>query len=619
MKAAKKLLFLVTLFALLLPYTVMLAEGERGRAETFFDDYTVVREDGSVEILSREKVSTYDASTFEDYQKENTVYTVKKNGVVRNTYNSLAGAVESVTDSGFGISAAAIAPGDVEIIENNLTYGTDTGVVIFKNTSSTVTYINRETGADTYISPSYAPDAAYLGMEGNTVYFRQAGCIGAVPKDSVYVMTYEDFKKAGYVTSVYRVSNGKLYHCITTDLRSYTSKYTVGYIQPYMSEGMDYFSFDGHYFYTTYEQMVKDYIAGTTAGAINPDRPYYNYYQYLSHRTTAFCTAQQINEYIAARTAVTSKLQNTGDAFVSHQNTYGSNALLMFGLAVNESAWGNSKLAMDKNNLFGHGAVDSNPYYGANGYASPNDSINYHAQYFVSRGYLDPTDWRYFGPHLGDKNSGMNVKYASDPYWGEKAASQAYLFSEYFEEKNDLNKYTLLIGDGDQRIYKNPAQAGYFYSTGNGSKPYPTLDFPFTVLETVTGETVNGSNVWYKIATDPDLKDDRSGFIIRDDGTYHPSNSYGYVHESQVKAVVKKEEPPKPPVTDPVKIYGGDINGDGRVEAKDVVIYARYLADWDIQIDAGQADLNQSGKIETADIVLLKRYLAGWNYELIRL
>ena len=37
---------------------------------------------------------------------------------------------------------------------------------------------------------------------------------------------------------------------------------------------------------------------------------------------------------------------------------------------------------------------------------------------------LDPvTDSRYYGANLGDKASGICVKYASDPYWGEKAAS----------------------------------------------------------------------------------------------------------------------------------------------------------------------------------------------------
>ena len=40
------------------------------------------------------------------------------------------------------------------------------------------------------------------------------------------------------------------------------------------------------------------------------------------------------------------------------------NALMMFGTASNESAYGTSRIAMDKNNLFGYGASDSDPYIG---------------------------------------------------------------------------------------------------------------------------------------------------------------------------------------------------------------------------------------------------------------
>ena len=34
------------------------------------------------------------------------------------------------------------------------------------------------------------------------------------------------------------------------------------------------------------------------------------------------------------------------------------------------------------------------------------------------RGYLNINDYRYFGGQLGNKGSGINVKYAGDPYWG---------------------------------------------------------------------------------------------------------------------------------------------------------------------------------------------------------
>ena len=45
------------------------------------------------------------------------------------------------------------------------------------------------------------------------------------------------------------------------------------------------------------------------------------------------------------------------------------------------------------------------------------------------RGYTDPVDdWRYMGSHVGNKGSGMNVRYASDPFWGEKIAGWYYRF-----------------------------------------------------------------------------------------------------------------------------------------------------------------------------------------------
>ncbi|HAX72445.1 MAG TPA: hypothetical protein DCY20_02845, partial [Firmicutes bacterium] len=37
-----------------------------------------------------------------------------------------------------------------------------------------------------------------------------------------------------------------------------------------------------------------------------------------------------------------------------------------------------------------------------------------------------PQDWRYYGGMLGNKNMGANVKYASDPFWAEKAAAHIY-------------------------------------------------------------------------------------------------------------------------------------------------------------------------------------------------
>lgn len=62
----------------------------------------------------------------------------------------------------------------------------------------------------------------------------------------------------------------------------------------------------------------------------------------------------------------------------------------------------------------------------------------------------------------------------------------------------------------------------------------------------------------------------------------------------------------------------GDVNGDGVVNSKDLVILKRYLANWkDVSIDEKNADVNGDGVVNTKDVVILKRYLADWNVTLI--
>lgn len=121
--------------------------------------------------------------------------------------------------------------------------------------------------------------------------------------------------------------------------------------------------------------------------------------------------------------------------------------MLMIGVAANESSWGSSNIAQNKNNLFGHHAYDKDPNGSANGYSSVDYSIYYHSAIFLSKGYLDPiTDYRYYGAFLGDKASGIGVKYASDPYWGEKAASICWKVDNYLGG-TDSKKYTIGIKD----------------------------------------------------------------------------------------------------------------------------------------------------------------------------
>ena len=56
---------------------------------------------------------------------------------------------------------------------------------------------------------------------------------------------------------------------------------------------------------------------------------------------------------------------------------------------------------------------------------------------------------------------------------------------------------------------------------------------------------------------------------------------------------------------------GGDTNGDGIVDAKDVTILRRYLAGWAVDIQLDGADLNGDGEVNAKDVTVLRRQLAS--------
>ena len=64
------------------------------------------------------------------------------------------------------------------------------------------------------------------------------------------------------------------------------------------------------------------------------------------------------------------------------------------------------------------------------------------------------------------------------------------------------------------------------------------------------------------------------------------------------------------------KIVYGDVNSDGAIDVKDVVLFAQYLAGWDVSLDLDAADCNNDGETNIKDIVLLAQHLAGWNVTL---
>lgn len=384
----------------------------------------------------------------------------------------------------------------------------------------TTGYTEYGTGSAGYTHGLYGADAAYLGtvVKNGTTYvkFMLSGVVGLVDESLVQVVKKSN---VGSVSSYY-INGTSLIHRICTNMNTTpTSSLNVGVQPSYLMSGTTYYSYDGHYFYTDYSIMLSDYRNDTRKNSVNPNSPYYNYYQYLPLRSTTAYTAAQLDSKIDARTTSypNSKLKNLGSSLISNQNTYGVNALLTLGIAINESGWGTSSIAQSKNNLFGLNAVDSSPGTSADTFASADDCVKNFMEGWMSKQYLNSNNWKYNGGFLGNKGSGFNVKYASDPYWGEKAAAHAWILSD----STDRYQYTIGIkdtlstGHTDLNVRKEAsASSTKLFSTGNQS------NHAFIIL----GE----SNGFYKVQSDPVLNSGRTA-IDSSTGKYNFNSMYAYV------------------------------------------------------------------------------------------
>ena len=128
-------------------------------------------------------------------------------------------------------------------------------------------------------------------------------------------------------------------------------------------------------------------------------------------------TAEELDKVYSLMNIKGSRLAGKGAIFKEAEERYQINALYLIAHSAIESSWGRSQIAKDKNNFFGIAAYDTTPYDSAKSFDDVDKGILGAAKW-IRENYID-NDRTY----LGNKASGMNVLYASDPYWGEKIAS----------------------------------------------------------------------------------------------------------------------------------------------------------------------------------------------------
>lgn len=392
--------------------------------------------------------------------------------------------------------------------------------------------------AYTYINGYSAGDAAFLEYHPTSerVLGKISGYTGWIRrKDGDGQTGYEIVPLSKVLSlSYYYVNNGEIRHRIANKLKeknSYHGYVRLGPAPDYLEEGKQYYSFDGNYFYNDLKTMLDDYKKGTYENSVNAETPYYNYYQYLPARTKSNYTLWEIDYYLTRIKGFTQKnpdnkaavdlekhesmLFNEGRSFFNAQETFGSNMMPALGVSINESASGKSNIAVTNYNVFGHGAIDSNPYGNATKYSLVSLSIFYHNDCYVSAGYANFYDWRYYGSHLGNKASGMNVKYASDPYWGEKAAQHYYLIDKDLGMK-DYNYYTIAIKQIPNAVNLRKDTI-ISTQTVSYSLKEDVINIPVVLIGEATGDSYKGNSKWYRVMSDSLLDENSDPFSFHKD------------------------------------------------------------------------------------------------------
>ena len=286
-----------------------------------------------------------------------------------------------------------------------------------ENNTNSTTYSGYYKVTSLYI-PVYDANGRILShVSKDTILFRdnRATANGRIPVQVAGITGYVNSGQVAAVNSSTTfipdyVSDGKyVYHRYSA-----YNKVMVAYHNPNMQVGKSYYSADGINF-----------------GSFKLDHPF----QFSNLKSRSNYTAADINRLYSLMGANNSKLAGKGATFKAAEQKYGVNALYLVAHSALESAWGRSQIARDKNNFFGIAAYDTTPYTSATKFDDVDSGILGAARW-IDRNYLSNTGYPANGAYLGNKARGMNVNYATAPYWGESIASIMFSANEKLGRKD---------------------------------------------------------------------------------------------------------------------------------------------------------------------------------------
>lgn len=114
---------------------------------------------------------------------------------------------------------------------------------------------------------------------------------------------------------------------------------------------------------------------------------------------------------------------DNADYFYYAEKEYGINGIFLASLAIHESGWGTSKIALDKKNLFGYQAYDDTAYQSSKTFNTYSEGIDLVSRVLIKY-YLNSSGTEIYGGDIADGKyffgntiSDVNKNYATDPNW----------------------------------------------------------------------------------------------------------------------------------------------------------------------------------------------------------
>ena len=471
-------------------------------------------------ILALEKVEEQVPEPTPDPEMDETLFYLGyvENGklvVQQYGHQTYAKAVESFNSVP---SAKAILKGDEIIrIKSGFAFGNRTTIKDGKAVREVTTvYFDTEFKRQaTYVE--HGREIRYLDANEQFAKVQVGGTIGYVKHNEVDFVPMEMVTDRDY----YMVNQwGTLSHHQYNYVTKSRGSYSIGPAPAGLTSNVRYYSQDGVHF-------------ADAAGKLRAT--HYPYFQYLSVRTKTSYTAQELDSFIADRLttlntssgmykdAVTkSKLINKGKYFIEMQEKYNVNALFILAAAMHESANGMSVNAQEKNNLFGIRVFDGSPHEGTV-YAQPEGSIDAFAREYMNRNYANPLGAYANGAVPGNKTSGFNVSYASDPTWGAKIAGHMFR-ADLALGKKDIHKHKLGITNTPKTNVRSAPNGTLLYTFKRDALGINNaFGYPVVIVEKTQTKDAAGFH-WYKVISDSNPENDTN-------------NGFGWIREDLINEI----------------------------------------------------------------------------------